>query len=113
MSDIDNPQRTYLGDGAYADFLGYAVRIWCDRENGEHEVFLEPDMLERLIEFAQSRGWKAGHEARAVIERLETDIVRLRAENEAYKQCIRDMVKRAQATIWPLSPVQAIGRGEP
>lgn len=55
----ERAQRTYLGDGLYADYQSLdCIRVWCDRGNGVHEVFVEPDMLQRLIEFAQTRGWK-------------------------------------------------------
>lgn len=49
--------RTYLGDGAYADFGGFYVRIWCERDAGVHEVYLEPQHLQELIRFVRAEGW--------------------------------------------------------
>lgn len=43
---------TYLGDGLYASFDGYQVRLRAPRENGDHEVYLEPAVLNSLINFA-------------------------------------------------------------
>jgi hypothetical protein len=31
----------YLGDGLYAAFDGYQIRLWTQREDGVHEVFLD------------------------------------------------------------------------
>lgn len=35
----------YLGDGLYASFDGYQVRLWCERDSGRHEVYLDPGVL--------------------------------------------------------------------
>jgi len=35
----------YLGDGLYAEFDGWQFRLYCDRETGRHEVFLEDAVL--------------------------------------------------------------------
>ena len=34
-------QETYLGDGLYASFDGWQVKLRAPRENGDHVVFLE------------------------------------------------------------------------
>lgn len=48
----------HLGDGAYATFKGFEVEIWCERENGKHCVYLEPEAVQNLIDFLRSKGWK-------------------------------------------------------
>lgn len=49
--------KTYLGDGAYAQFTGYSMIVYTD--NGihrENEVSLEPSALVALNEFAKEHG---------------------------------------------------------
>lgn len=42
----------YLGDSVYATFDGYAITIYLDNGLGQHwPIYLEPDVLERLIKF--------------------------------------------------------------
>jgi hypothetical protein len=44
---------TYLGDGLYASFDGWSVWLRAPRENGDHFVALEPQVLrafERYVE---------------------------------------------------------------
>lgn len=49
---------TYIGDGVYARFDGYAVELWTDRsENGRNWIVLEPAEFNAL-----SRFWKQVHE---------------------------------------------------
>lgn len=52
--------RIYLGDGVDAELCPdrQTVRLSTQRDHGVDEIFLEPDMLQRLIEFAISRGWR-------------------------------------------------------
>lgn len=45
MNDI------YLGDGLYASFDGWQLRLFTERENGTHEVFLEPEVIANLLNF--------------------------------------------------------------
>lgn len=48
---------TYLGDGLYASFDGFQIRLWAPREHGEvHEVFLEPQVLQSFLDFAKQVG---------------------------------------------------------
>lgn len=54
--------KTYLGDGLYAEFEGYQVRLFCERENGTHEVYLEPSAVNALLKFLEKQGWKFSHE---------------------------------------------------
>lgn len=45
-----NPD-TYLGDGVYASFDGYQIRLYTERDNGTHEVFLDDRTLAALESF--------------------------------------------------------------
>jgi hypothetical protein len=36
----DMKRATYLGDGLYAEDEGHQIRLFCERENGTHEVFV-------------------------------------------------------------------------
>jgi hypothetical protein len=42
---------TYLGDGLYAAFDGYYVRLRAPREDGDHWVALEPAVLDAFLRF--------------------------------------------------------------
>lgn len=42
-------KKSYLGDGLYVHFDGFSFILSTERENGEHYVGLEPDMLESLF----------------------------------------------------------------
>lgn len=49
----------YLGDGLYAKFNGYTIEVYAS-PNGitrTNEVFLEPQVLQSLIDFAKHYGW--------------------------------------------------------
>jgi len=40
----------YLGDGLYASFDGWQIKLRAPRGMaGNHEVFIEPDVWERLV----------------------------------------------------------------
>jgi hypothetical protein len=41
--------KRYLGDGLYASFDGYQIRLWAEGENGTHDVFLEPNVIAALM----------------------------------------------------------------
>jgi hypothetical protein len=47
-------QETYLGDGLYASFDGWMLTLKAPREDGEHWVGLEPEVLEALLQFVES-----------------------------------------------------------
>ena len=44
---------TYLGDGLYASFDGFQFKIRAPRIEGDHEVFLEPEILDEFIKFVE------------------------------------------------------------
>ena len=45
-----NPD-TYLGDGLYASYDGFQIRLYAERGNGTHEVFLDPSTLAAFERF--------------------------------------------------------------
>lgn len=47
---------TYIGDGCYASFDGYQIKLRAPRLEGDHEVYLEPDVFQGLIDFARVVG---------------------------------------------------------
>lgn len=44
---------TYLGDGLYASFDGYTIWLRAPREDGDHTVALEPEVLASLITYSR------------------------------------------------------------
>jgi hypothetical protein len=44
----------YLGDGLYASFDGFAFKLRAPRVGGDHEVFLEPDVLVAFENFVKA-----------------------------------------------------------
>jgi hypothetical protein len=44
---------TYIGDGCYASFDGYQIRLRTLREHGDDLVFLEPGTFTELLRFAR------------------------------------------------------------
>jgi hypothetical protein len=51
----------YLGDGLYASFTGFQIRLRAPREHGDHEVYLEPEVFRALLEVAGEIGWLAAY----------------------------------------------------
>ncbi len=45
--------KKYLGDGAYIEDHGYEYRIFCERSEGEHEVYLDGDAIDSLFRFLE------------------------------------------------------------
>jgi hypothetical protein len=45
--------RSYLGDGLYAEFDGFQIRLWCDRGDSIHEVYLEPDVVAEFLRYIE------------------------------------------------------------
>lgn len=56
MKTLKLHNETYIGDGAYAGFDGWSIILWCDRENGENWVALEPQVFASLLRFAATCG---------------------------------------------------------
>jgi hypothetical protein len=49
----EGAHETYIGDGCYASFDGYQIKLRAPRTLGDHEVFLELDVFVSLLEFAR------------------------------------------------------------
>jgi len=49
----------YLGDGLYVSFDGYQFKLRAPRENGDHEVYLEPPVLKSFLEYVEQHTAKA------------------------------------------------------
>lgn len=48
-------REVYIGDGLYASFDGYQIRLRAPRENGDHVVFLEPGLtLDEFFRFVDT-----------------------------------------------------------
>jgi hypothetical protein len=45
----------YLGDGLYASYDGWQIRLRAPREEGDHVVYLEPRVLENLKAFVEEQ----------------------------------------------------------
>lgn len=43
----------YIGDGVYASYDGYAIKIRADRDGRDHWIVLEPDVLVSLVLYAE------------------------------------------------------------
>lgn len=44
-------EETYLGDGLYASYDGYQLKLRAPREEGDHIVYLEPSTLLALNDY--------------------------------------------------------------
>lgn len=44
----------YIGDGLYASFDGYSFWLRAQRDGGDHEVALEPDVLAEFLAFIEA-----------------------------------------------------------
>lgn len=47
-------QELYLGDGLYVHFDGYHFWLRAPREDGEHEVALDPLVFDSLIKYREN-----------------------------------------------------------
>lgn len=45
---------TYLGDGLYASFDGFRIKLRAPRLEGDYEVYLEPQVLQAFQRFVYS-----------------------------------------------------------
>lgn len=46
-----NDTKEYLGDGVYASFDGFMVKLETERAEGTHEIYLEPSVLAELSRY--------------------------------------------------------------
>jgi hypothetical protein len=70
----------YLGDGAYADFDGWALTVWCERGDGKHFVVFEPSVWRSLVDFAAAADENYRHAPSPSVG------TRLLAEGSAYRK---------------------------
>jgi hypothetical protein len=54
---MNKENETYLGDGLYASFDGWMIRLRAPRLDGDHWVGLEPEVFDSLLAFAKINGW--------------------------------------------------------
>lgn len=54
--DVRPGEETYLGDGLYAGVVDGSrmIKLWCHRNDGEHYVYLEPEVFKALVSFTRS-----------------------------------------------------------
>lgn len=50
-------EERYIGDGVYASFDGYQIKLRTNREFGDHEIYLEPGAFMSLMRFGEQI-WK-------------------------------------------------------
>ena len=48
----DEQEETYLGDGLYASFDGWQIKLRAPRESYDHVVYLEPEVYRELVRYA-------------------------------------------------------------
>jgi len=44
---------TYLGDGLCASYDGYQIKLRAPRDEGNHEVYLEPSVYQALVNYVK------------------------------------------------------------
>lgn len=49
----------HLGDGLYVSHDGYQIKLRAPRENGDHEVYLEPFVYAALVAWAKAQGFRS------------------------------------------------------
>ena len=47
-------EQVYIGDGVYARWDGFAVKLTTERDNGAHFIYLEPAHVQRLAKLIDS-----------------------------------------------------------
>ncbi len=55
--DAQAGNKFYVGDGVYASNDGWHVILETERENGTNQIYLEPEMLSLVMEYAKSIGF--------------------------------------------------------
>lgn len=53
MSETREIRETYIGDGLYASYDGYMLKLRAPRIGGDHEVYLEPDVMQEFMAFVE------------------------------------------------------------
>ena len=47
--------KTYLGNGLYAEWDGEQLKLWTERGNGRHYVYLNAEVLRALQDWLKTR----------------------------------------------------------
>ena len=50
---MSEPIEDYLGDGVYASFDGFYLKLDLRGQDSTTEIFLEPEVFERLLQFRE------------------------------------------------------------
>lgn len=50
---MEENKKSYLGDGLYAEEEGYMIKLTTERINGTHVIYLEPEVFEVLVRYAE------------------------------------------------------------
>jgi hypothetical protein len=58
---MPRPNETYLGDGLYASFDGYQVWLRAPREHDDHEIALEPSVLDAFDKYIRELKYNLLH----------------------------------------------------
>ncbi len=53
---MSEPKEVYLGDGLFASFDGFQIQLRAERHEGNHRVFLEPQVFHALCDYARECG---------------------------------------------------------
>lgn len=50
---MSETKESYLGDGLYASYDGYMLKLRAPRIDGDHEVYLEPGVMQEFMAFVE------------------------------------------------------------
>ena len=50
---MTHDREEYLGDGLYASFDGWQIKLRAPRDGGDHEVYLDGHVFANLVEWAK------------------------------------------------------------
>jgi hypothetical protein len=65
---MSEPKEVYLGDGCYASYDGYMLKLRAPRIGGDHEVYLEPDVMQAFMAFVER-----AYGLKITVEKVEKD----------------------------------------
>lgn len=51
MTTYTRTKTEYIGDGLYASFDGYQIRVYTQRGGVEQDIYLEPDVYQALVNY--------------------------------------------------------------
>lgn len=53
-SKVADGKEIYIGDGVYASYINGMIKLRTQRDNGDHFIYLEPEVCQSLFEFANA-----------------------------------------------------------